>query len=151
MNNITSTFSLEEMLTNAVRMNWQDLGAARDALVHIEYHRLPMKGGVEFLKVWSSTTYGEWDLACEYWADSDRAGRTAGLTFHPPFYSVQLGQMLMAIMQNQLCFADLAVQTRDGMIQVSAPTPAERDTAQAAAQNAFAECRIYPPETGTQE
>lgn len=151
MKTIVSTFSLDEMLTNAVRMNWQDLGASDDTLLHIEYHRLPAKGGLEFFKVWSSTIYGVWDLACEYWIEGDGARRTSGLTFHPPFYSAQLGQMFTAIMQNQLCFADRAVATRDGMIQVSAPSREERLAAQAAMQQALTDCRIYAPETGTEE
>lgn len=151
MTTIDSTYSLEEMLTSAVRMHWKEFGAASDTLLHIEYHRLPSNRGLEFFKVWSSTTYGVWDLACEYRMAGVPLGPDAGLTFHPPFYSAGLDQIFTGIMQNQLCFADRAVQWRDGLIQVEAPSPEAIEEAQAAIQKAFADCDIHAPETGTAE
>ena len=151
MANIMSTYSLEEMLTNAVVMHWEEFGATSEALLHVEYHRLPSDRGVDYFRIWSSTTYGEWDLVCQYGLSEDSSGRLGTITFHPPFCSTDLGQMLMAIMQNEGCFEDRAEKTRDGMIQISAPTAAEGVAAQAALQKAFADCDIHGPESGTEE
>ena len=151
MANIMSPFSLDEMLTNAVVMHWKEFGATSDALLHVEYHRLPSHRGVDYFRVWSSTTHGEWDLVCQYGLSEDQEGRLGTVTFHPPFYSANLGQMFMAIMQNEGCFEDRAEKTRDGMIQISAPTAAEGSAAQAALQKAFADCNIASPESGAGE
>jgi len=151
MTNLVSTYSLEEMLSNAVVMHWAEFGATSTALLHIEYHRLPLDHGLDYFRIWSSTTYGVWDLVCQYGMSEDQSGRVAGVTFHPPFYSANLGQMFMAIMQNEGCFEDRAAKTRDGMIQVSAPTAAEGLAAQASLQKAFADCDIKAPESGNEE
>jgi hypothetical protein len=142
-----STVSLDEVLTNAVRMHWQEFGASNGTLLHIEYHRLPLNNGLEYLKVWSSTVYGTWDLVCQYWMVGDHRGRPKGITFHPPFYSANLGQVFGAIMQNQSCFIDSAVPTRDGMIQVSPPTEEESQAARSSMQKAFNDCNIHSPMT----
>jgi len=150
-NTLVKTVSFEEILKNVVVMHWNDFGASSDTLLHIEYHRLPSNKGVEFFKIWSSTTYGVWDLVCQYWTSGARVGRDNGITFHPPFYSANLGQMFTAIMQHQECFADLAVPTRDGMIQISAPSAEEGSAATTSVQQAFVECDIQPPEMGSAE
>jgi hypothetical protein len=64
------------------------------------------------------------------------------------FYSANLGQVFGAIMQNQSCFIDSAVPTRDGMIQVSAPTEEEESqAARSSMQKAFNDCNIHSPMT----
>ena len=151
MNTLVKTVSLEEILTNVVVMHWNDFGASSDTLLHIEYHRLPSNKGVEFFKIWSSTAYGVWDLVCQYWMSGDRVGRHTGITFHPPFYSANLGQMFTAIMQHQKCFADRAIQTRDGMIQISAPSAEESWAAKSSVQQAFVDFDIHSPETASAE
>jgi hypothetical protein len=151
MNTGGKTVSLEEILRNVVVMHWNDFGASSDTLLHIEYHRLPSNKGVEFFKIWSSTVYGVWDLVCQYWTLGDRVGRATGITFHPPFYSANLGQMFTAIMQHQECFADLAVPTRDGMIQISAPSADEGLAATTSVQQAFVNCDIHAPESASAE
>jgi hypothetical protein len=143
----TPTVPLDEVLINAVLMHSKEFGASKGTLLHIEYHRLPLNKGLEYLKVWSSTVYGTWDLVCQYWMIGDHRGRPEGITFHPPFYSANLGQVFGAIMQNQSCFVDFAVPTRDGMIQVSAPTKEGSQAARASMQKVFNDCNIHSPVT----
>lgn len=142
-----STVSLDDVLTDAVLMHWQEFGASNGTLLHIEYHRLPLNKGLEYLKVWSSTVYGTWDLVCQYWMVGDHRGRPPGITVHPPFYSASLGRVIGAIMQNQSCFFDSAVPTRDGMIQVSAPTEKASQAARVSMQKALNDCDIHSPMT----
>lgn len=141
-----AVFSLEDVLSNTVLMHWKEVGAGPRALLHIEYHRQPVAPGIEYFRVWSSTTRGEWDLVCQYFLAGSPEGTPAGFSFCPPFYSTNLQHMFTTIMENQQCFADHASLLRDGMIQLTAPDAIGAAAAATVMQQAFDTCRLLSPD-----
>ena len=92
-------------------------------LIHIEYHVERLRS-VEFIKVWSSTTRGLWDLVCEHWMRSGASNQN-GLRFASEYKSERLARMLKSIMQNQEIFLVTTPAGSDRMIQ--GPPPTEND------------------------
>jgi hypothetical protein len=135
--------SLDSVLENALLSCWTDVGATGDTLMHIEYHRQSPSLPLEYLRIWSSVRIGSWDLVCHYRMFEGPLGDPQGVTFHAPFYSADLGYKLQVIMQNQDRFADLAEPTRDGLVQVSAPTEASLQRASATLLRTFRDSNLH--------
>ena len=139
---LTAKVTLDNVFENALLSCWTDVGATDSTLMHIEYHRQSPSLALEYLRIWSSVRRGTWDLVCQYWMFEDPLGPPQGVTFHEPFYSADLGHKLQVIMQNQGCFADLAEPTRDGLVQVSAPSEASLQRASATLLRTFRDSNL---------
>lgn len=137
------TTELGRVLQSAVILSWDDLMApATTGSVHIEYGR-GASGAIDFLKVFSSTTWGYWKLACEYWVSSSW-GHTPGMSFGDIPCPRKFAQTIQKLMQHASEFTPPWESSCNGMIQVTPPTEAERE----AASNCLAEVFDhlgYPP------
>jgi hypothetical protein len=127
--------TLGTMISNTVIASWNELMAPHDAPnVHVEYHRVAPNKGLQYLKIWAAQRRGAWRLVCQYWTAPGVYGSVQGMTFSPPFYSANFAHLLVAVIENQTSFSDLEEQTRDGLLQISAPSDEERATAVTAMQ-----------------
>lgn len=116
--------SIDRILESAVALNWNALAGTSEATaLQIEY-RIGPDRSIDYLKLWSSTTRGVWNLICEYWMKSS-SGHESGTTFNGGKYSGDFTWMLDAIMQHQRAFLLGSPDFVDGLIQVSLPTDAD--------------------------
>jgi hypothetical protein len=116
--------SLDRMLEAAIVVSWADLvHDTQTGLIHIEYGFAP-DGTLDYLKVWSSLTRGHWLLACEYWT-SETTFHGAGVHFENGYESEGLAQLLESVMRHQTQFDLPTNRGRQGLLQISMPTPDE--------------------------
>ena len=128
--------SLDRILESAVVVSWADLMRdAQTGLIHIEYGFAP-SGALDFLKIWSSLTRGHWLLACEYWMTASTFHGT-GIRFDNGYESEGLAQILELVMRHQSEFDLPMNRGRQGLLQISRPTPEESDAAGELVQEAF--------------
>jgi hypothetical protein len=128
--------NLDRTLESAIVVSWTDL--VRDAqtgLIQIEYGFVPA-GTLDYLKVWSSLTRGHWLLACEYWM-SETTFHSAGIRFDNGYESEGLGQILELVMRRQGEFELPVNLGRQGLLQVTTPTPEDRSAAKELVHEAF--------------
>ena len=131
--------SLNRILESAVIASWADLmKSAKSGLIHLEYAFAP-NGSLEYLKVWSSVTRGQWRLACEYWM-SPSAFHVSGIHFENGFQSEGLTQTLEFIMRHQQAFSPSPDFGRTGSLQIQAPT--EEESTEVARSMEEALCRV---------
>ena len=122
--------NLERLLESAIVVSWPDLiPGAQTGLVHIEYGFAP-SGTLDYLRVLSSITRGQWLVACEYWM-SVSTFHSAGIHFHNGFHSEGLTHILESVMQHQTAFSLPADLGRQGLLQI--PTPTQEESVAAAA------------------
>jgi hypothetical protein len=125
---------LDHILESAVVLSWQDLLQGQSAgLVQIEYH-VGADRSVECLKMWRSTPQGYSSLICNY---SVNPGRSGGPCFSNGFHSRDLGHLLESIMLNQNLFQLGSEPHSNVVIQVSAPTPEQVETAKLQLSDSF--------------
>ena len=116
--------SLERVLESAVIVSWADLmPGIQTGLIHIEYGFAP-GGTLNYLNFWSSTTRGQWLLACEYWVSASTS-HSAGIRFHNSYQSEGLAHILEPVMQHQTAFSLPGNLGRQGLLQIPAPTQEE--------------------------
>jgi hypothetical protein len=128
--------SLDRVLESAIVVSWRDLiGGAQDGLIHIEYGFTPA-GTLDYLKVWSSLTRGHWRLACEYWMSASTFHST-GVGFGNGYESEGLAHILEFVMQHQNEFTVPANLGRQGLLQISTPTPEETTAARGLVREAI--------------
>jgi len=128
--------SLDQILESAIVVSWTDLMHGTEAgLIHIEYGFVPT-GTLDYLKVWSSITRGHWLLACEYWMSATTFHGT-GVRFDNGYESEGLAHILEFAMQHQTEFTLPADLGRQGLLQVSTPTPEEITAATASVNQAL--------------
>lgn len=112
-----ASLELDGMLADALVLSWSDLmPQLTSGLIHVEYH-VGLRGSVELMKVWASTTRGHWDLVCEHFMRSG-ASTKSRLRFANGYKSEGLGRMLESIMQHQEIFLVGTAPAADRMIQV---------------------------------
>jgi len=122
--------SLERILKSAIVVSWADLmPGAQTGLTHIEYGFAP-SGTLDYLKVLSSMTRGQWLVACEYWMSASTF-HSAGIHFHNGYQSEGLAHILESVMQHQTAFSLPADLGRQGLLQI--PTPTQEESVAAAA------------------
>lgn len=137
-----TTTELTRVLQSAVILSWDDLmPPATAGSIHIEYGT-GTTGVVDYLKVFSSTTRGCWNLVCEYWVRS-LWEHPAGMSFGDIPCPRRFAQAIEELMQHQGEFTGLCA-SRDGMIQISPPTADERKQALSCITEAFDHLG-YPP------
>ena len=120
--------SLDRILESAIVVSWDDLMRdAQTGLIHVEYGFAP-SGTLDFLKVWSSLTRGHWLLACGYWMSASTFHGT-GVRFDNGYKSEGLAHILEFVMQHQSEFDLPPDRGRQGLLQISTPTPEERAAA----------------------
>ena len=94
---------LRDAIGEAISVTWAEVMPQCDkGLIHVEYEPGP-KHPIEWLKVWSTTTRGHWNLVCEYWMNEHPLGKI-GLQFAAGYHSDGLGESLKLIMQHQRQF-----------------------------------------------
>lgn len=120
--NATST-DLDRILECAVILTWHDLMGDSAGNVHIECSNTSDRT-VEYLKIWSSTIRGQWDLVCEYWMEP-HVTIAAGITYSNGHSSDALAGMLGMIMQHQKLFHSRYAPLAMDLIQVNKPSAAE--------------------------
>ena len=112
--------TIDRILECAVALNWSGLTQADETAMQVEYRTGPSHS-LEYLKLWSSTTRGIWNLVCEYWMQSS-SGHESGVTFSGREYSGDFTWMLDAIMQHQRAFLPGSSDFVDGLVQINRPT-----------------------------
>ena len=128
--------SLERMLESAVVVSWSDLmRSTQEGLVHIQYG-FAAGGTLDYVQIWSSITRGHWLLACAYWMSASNF-HGMGMHFDNGYQSESLAHILESLMQHQTAFSIPADLGRQGLLQLSAPTPEERLTASASVNEAL--------------
>jgi hypothetical protein len=128
--------SLERVLESAIVVSWRDLiRDGQDGLIHIEYG-FTLAGTLDYLKVWSSKTRGHWLLACEYWMSASTFHGT-GVGFDNGYESEGLAHILEFVMQHQNEFILPTNLGRQGLLQISTPTPEETTAADQLVHAAF--------------
>ena len=131
-----NTQTLERTLEFAVIASWADLMKdSTSGLLHVEYTFAP-DGSLDYLKVWSSVTRGEWHLACAYWTASS-AFHDKGIHFEDGFQSDALIRNLEFIVQHQQAFLSSLDRGRTGLLQIQVPTEAESTAATESFRQAF--------------
>jgi hypothetical protein len=127
--NATQLLSLDQALRYAVIQSWDELmPQASDGSIQIEYQNAN-DSELQYLKLWKSTALGRWDLVAEFW-EKAMWGNSAGLRMGKEYLqSAGTVWILEFVLEHQANFTSLAGTT--GVLQIFAPTPAER--AQAAA------------------
>jgi hypothetical protein len=120
--------NLERVLESAIVVSWADLmRGAPSGLIHIEYDFAPA-GTLDYVKVWSSISRGQWLLACEYWMSASTF-HPAGAHFNNGYQSEGLTHILESVMQHQMAFSLPADLGRQGLLQISTPTQEESTAA----------------------
>ena len=121
--------SIDRILECAIELNWNGLTQADETTaMQVEYRTGPSHS-LEYLKIWSSTTRGYWNLVCEYWMQSG-SGHESGATFSGREYSGDFTWMLDAIMQHQGAFRLGSTDFVEGLVQINRPTDTDLVSAQ---------------------
>jgi hypothetical protein len=121
--------TIDHLLECAVALNWNSLTRGdEDPAMQVEY-RTGSTHALQYLKLWSSTKRGVWNLICEYWMQSS-ATHDTGATFSGGWYSADLAWMLDAIMQHQGAFRPGSSDFAGGLIQINRPTDSDLSSAQ---------------------
>lgn len=112
---------LRDALSEALLASWNDVMPQVDkGLIHIEYESQEHQP-IDWIRIFSSTTWGYWNLICTYSMHQQPLGST-GLSFGPGYQSATLSKSLERIMQHQQMFAPPET-AQHGLIQVSPPSP----------------------------
>lgn len=120
--------TIDRILQCAIALNWKSLAADEKTAMQVEYRTGPQHS-LEYLKLWSSSARGFWNLVCEYWMVSSPAHQS-GATFSGGNHSADLAWMLDAIMQHQGEFVAASTVFVDGLVQISSPTDTDIVAAQ---------------------
>lgn len=130
---------IDRVLESAVVLSWKELiHSSQRRVVHVEYGTAP-EPSLQYVKIWSSTTRGAWDLICEYWICPGASRIPAvGLTFSNGYYSADLARML----EEMMCHKDgvpnsLSGKTGVNLIMVQTPTEHDQSEANACMSKAY--------------
>jgi hypothetical protein len=128
--------NLDRILESAVVIYWTDLTRGiPTGLIHIEYG-FAVGGTLDYIKVLSSVARGHWLLACQYWMSANTF-HEAGVGFENGYKSKGLAHILEITMQHQNWFVLPPNLGRQGLLQISTPTPEEIAAAEALINVAF--------------
>jgi hypothetical protein len=120
--------TLVRILESAVIVSWTDLiRGAQGGLIHIEYG-FAAGGTLDYLKFWSSISRGHWLLVGEYWMGASKS-HCAGFHFENGYQPEGLSHLVESLMQHQAAFSLPVDLGRQGLLQISTPTPEERTAA----------------------
>jgi len=130
--------NLATMITETVVAAWQELLAPQQAVrVRVEYRSFGPTKPVQYLKVWAADAAGQWRPVCNYWTAAEGQRSVQGVAFSSPFYSDNFAHLLTAVLDDQETYADLDQQTEGVVLQIPAPTDAQRAAALAVVQTAL--------------
>lgn len=120
------TVRLDRSLEYAAVQSWDELMPDRSSgLIHIEYQS-GCEGSLDFLKVWTSVSRGEWRLVCETWMQPLWSHIT-GLSFSNGYQPRMFAHAIKCLTEGEGAFCMLPSHKR--LIQVFPPTPTERKQA----------------------
>lgn len=122
--------TIDRILECAVALNWSGLTQADETTAMQVEYRTGTSHSLEYLKLWSSTTRGVWNLVCEYWMQSS-PGHESGATFSGRECSGDFTWMLDAIMQHQGAFTPGSSDFVEGLVQINRPTDTDLASARA--------------------
>jgi hypothetical protein len=122
--------TIDRILECAVALNWSGLTQADETTAMQVEYRTGTSHSLEYLKLWSSTTRGIWNLVCEYWMQSS-PGHESGATFSGRECSGDFTWMLDAIMQHQGAFRPGSSDFVEGLVQINRPTDTDLASARA--------------------
>jgi hypothetical protein len=126
---------MDHILESAVIASWGDLTrGVQNGLIHVEYG-FASDDSLEYLQIWSSITRGYWLLACAYWMAASEYHKI-GVHFDNGYQSEGLAHVLGMVMQNQKSFVLPPNLGRQGLLQISDPTPEESTAAAASLSQA---------------
>jgi hypothetical protein len=135
----TQAAQLERNLKSTVVSNWNELmPQAASGLIHIEY-QTGADGVLDFIKIWESLVWGEWNLVCELWMRPLWA-HVSGVRFGSAFHSVDFARALELVVSSDDTSAMLP--NLKGMIQVFPPTATERSEAEVIVREAMDRDRV---------
>ena len=100
---------------------------APEGLIHIQYD-FALDGSLDYLQVWSSITRGHWLLVYAYWISAS-SFHAQGAHFENGYQSKGLARDLGFVMKHQNAFNLPQNLGRQGLLQISTPTPEERTAA----------------------
>jgi hypothetical protein len=115
---------------------------AQAGLIHLEYG-FAAGCTLDYLKVLSSITRGQWLVACEYWMSASTF-HSAGVHFHNGYQSEGLAHILESVMQHQTAFSLPADLGRQGLLQIPTPTQDESVAAAASVSEALDRVNSVP-------
>jgi hypothetical protein len=116
--------TIDRILECAVALNWNALAGTNEPTAFQVEYRIGPDRSLDYLKLWSTTTRGVWNLICEYWTQST-PGHESGTKFTGGNYSGDFTWMLDAIMKHQRAFPPGSPDFMDGLVQIKEPTEAE--------------------------
>jgi hypothetical protein len=132
---------LDRTLECAVVLSWDELMPdSTSGLIHIEYRTGP-DSSLDYLKVWSSTITGHWNLVCEYWI-RPLWSHAIGLSFGKGYNSADFAHILELVVRHESAFSKLP--DRDGLIQIYSPTSDERMEAERWTRETFNQAGSLP-------
>jgi len=143
LRNFSENQSLERTLKSAIVVSWADLTPGAQGLIHMEYGFAP-SATLDYLKVLSSMTRGQWLVACEDWLSASTF-HSAGIHFHNGYQSEGLAHILESVMQHQTAFSLPADLGRQGLLQIPTPTQEESVVAAASVSKPLTASARHPP------
>ena len=125
-----SEYRVDKALEAGVITYWPELMPNYDnGLIHVEYD-FGRNGTVHYFRIWSSTLRGHWNLVCTYQAPSSSAANS-GVHFENAYRLERMRHILNLIVQHQDAFSAAPNLGREGLLQISTPTPDQRSEATA--------------------
>jgi hypothetical protein len=116
---VTRTERLDRTLQAAVVQSWEELmPGSPSGQIHVEY-QTGSNGALEFLRIWSSSVRGHWDLICEMWLQA-LWSNAVGLRFANNYRSAALTTALGVATQD--AGPGSTLPDHQGFIQVQRPT-----------------------------
>jgi hypothetical protein len=120
--------NLDRVLEAAVTSSWSDLMPNAEAgLIHVEYN-FGMASDIAFLQVWSSEVRGFWHLVCTC-CISPSGPQRHDIQFENGYSTERLAATLNSVMRHQDPFQPPPDLGRKGLLQIAAPSEADRTTA----------------------
>ena len=74
---------LNQILESTIVLNWKELTKNAEALIHVEYH-IGVEGSIDYLRVWSSTARGYWNLVRYCSVSPDLSELKFGIRYQSP-------------------------------------------------------------------
>ena len=74
---------LNQILESTIVLNWKELTKNAEALIHVEYH-IGVERSMDYLRVWSSTDRGYWNLVRYCSVSPDLSELKFGIRYQSP-------------------------------------------------------------------
>ncbi len=119
----THKISLDRLLECGVILNWEALMQTATSSIQVDYRR-GLDLSLEYLRLWTSTSRGTWNLLGAYWRNVS-VSHAGGLIFEDGYESAPLREILQFAMQHPEAFLSLPGRSSNGLLRIQAPTKQE--------------------------